>query len=48
MLPPDLGVQIIPMGVYGPPYQQGRLHPVQPLGNLGWKGLGYQATQHFQ
>jgi hypothetical protein len=29
-------------------YQQGRLHPVQPLGNLGRAGLGYQALQHFQ
>jgi hypothetical protein len=29
-------------------YQQGRLHPVQPLGNLGRMGLGYQAAQPFQ
>jgi hypothetical protein len=29
-------------------YQQGRLHPVQPLGKLGRMGLGYQAMQHFQ
>jgi hypothetical protein len=29
-------------------YQQGRLHPVQPLGKLGMMGLGYQAAQHFQ
>jgi hypothetical protein len=29
-------------------YQQGRLHPVQPLENLGRTGLGYQAVQPFQ
>jgi hypothetical protein len=29
-------------------YQQGRLHPVQPLENLERTELGYQAAQHFQ
>jgi hypothetical protein len=29
-------------------YQQGRLHPVQPLENLGRTGLGYQAVKLFQ
>jgi hypothetical protein len=29
-------------------YQQGRLHPVQPLKNLGRRELGYQAVQPFQ
>jgi hypothetical protein len=29
-------------------YQQGKLHPVQLLENLGRMGLGYQAMQPFQ
>jgi hypothetical protein len=29
-------------------YKEGRLHPVQPLENLGGIGIGYQATQSFQ
>jgi hypothetical protein len=28
-------------------YQQGRLHSVWPLENLGKMGLGYQAVQPF-